>query len=141
MWSRLAARVAAMPRLARYLLVGNIGFDIDAAVTLLLAGHTGLDPRLSRVPGFLLASLATYLLNRHWTFGSAARGGFWRGWAAYMLASGIGALLNYVTYLSVVTVYGDGTWTVLAALFAGSLAGLSVGYLASSRLVFSHARR
>ncbi|HLU91315.1 MAG TPA: GtrA family protein [Pedomonas sp.] len=141
MFKRLAARLAALPRLPRYLLVGHVGFQIDAIVTLLLSGEGGIDPRLSRIPAFLTASLATYMLNRYWTFGVArTEGKFFRGWIAYMVATSVGALCNYLAYASVITWYGNDFWNVVSALVAGSFAGLAVSYFANSRFVFASAK-
>lgn len=141
MLKRIIAGLGALPRLPRYLLVGHVGFQIDAIVTLLLTGQGGIDPRVSRIPAFLLASLATYMLNRYWTFGvSREEGKFLRGWIAYMIATSVGALCNYLAYASVITWYGEGFWHVVTALIAGSFAGLAVSYLASSKFVFASAK-
>lgn len=141
MLKRLVARLAALPRLPRYLLVGHVGFQIDALVTLLLTQEGGVDARVSRIPAFLIASVATYALNRYWTFGvSRAQGKFFRGWVAYLVATSVGALCNYMAYAAVVTWHGDGFWDQLAALVAGSFAGLAVSYFANSRFVFASAK-
>ncbi|MCH8684758.1 GtrA family protein [Pedomonas mirosovicensis] len=141
MFKRLVARLAGLPRLPRYLLVGHVGFQIDALVTLLLTQQGGVDARLSRIPAFLIASIATYALNRYWTFGVArAEGKFFRGWAAYLVATAVGALCNYLAYAAVVTYHGDSFWNQLAALVAGSFAGLAVSYFANSRFVFASAK-
>lgn len=138
MFKRLAARLAALPRLPRYLLVGHVGFQIDALATLLLTQQGGVDARLSRIPAFLIASITTYALNRSWTFSVArSHGRFFRGWMAYLVATAVGALCNYMAYAAVVTWYGDGFWDQLAALVAGSFAGLAVSYFANSRFVFA----
>ena len=141
MFKRLAARLAVLPRLPRYLLVGHVGFQIDAIATLVLSGQGGIDPRLSRIPAFLVASIATYTLNRYWTFGvSREEGKFLRGWAAYMVATAVGAMCNYMAYASVITWYGEGSWHVVTALVAGSFAGLAVSYMASAKFVFASAK-
>ena len=51
----------------RFLLVGGLGFAIDAGFTHLLV-YVGLDPWLARIPAIVMAATFTWLANRHFTY-------------------------------------------------------------------------
>jgi len=118
----------------RFLVVGTIGFIIDAGCTLLLVDAAGWPAGLARLPAFLIASWATYRLNRAWTF--KERSGEPLGWSAYALATGVGAALNYATYSATVVAFGTSSPSIVGGVAAGALVGLGFNYLMSSRVVF-----
>lgn len=80
----------------RFLVVGTAGFLIDATVTHLLI-RPGLSAYLARVPAIALAMIATWLLNRHFTFRSrqAPTGREFRRYLAVAIGT---AGLNYLAY-------------------------------------------
>lgn len=125
-----------MSRLLRFGVAGTIGFLVDAGVLLLLIHGLGLDPYTARVPSFLAAATATWLINRYWTFAdrrNAARGAEWGRYVLAMLAGGI---VNYATYAALVaTVDPVRAWPVLGVA-AGSLAGMLVNYASSNWWIF-----
>ena len=123
----------ARQRLVRFGIVGALGFVIDAGVTFGLT-RAGLTPWLARLPAYLLANLATYALNRSWTFGHQI--GFWTGWARYFASTAAGAAVNYAAYSIVLLAAHHTPAAVLGAVAAGSLAGMIVNYLAARHLVF-----
>ncbi|MEE4303905.1 MAG: GtrA family protein [Wenzhouxiangella sp.] len=120
----------------RFAIVGTAGFVVDAAVlyALIEGFHTG--PLAARVPSFLCAATFTWALNRRWTFASRRTRRQLRQWGAYTLAMVCGALVNYGSYALVVMILPAARLTPLAALAAGSLAGLLVNYTLASRVVF-----
>ncbi len=122
-------------RFARFLVVGTGGFAIDAALTLLLSRGSGLDPLIARIPAFLAASAFTYSVNRRWTF--AARAPAWlRGWIHYVTVTGVGAVLNYVTYALVLVLLGTSSLPTLVGVALGSIVGLGFNFTLSDRVVF-----
>ena len=48
--------------------IGLIGFLVDAGVTYLGAKYLGLSPEFARPPGFVLATIVNFALNRSITF-------------------------------------------------------------------------
>ena len=63
---------AFIEQVARFLIVGTVGFAIDGGLLYLLV-RTDVDPYLARGLSFPPAVTATWYLNRVWTF--AARQG------------------------------------------------------------------
>lgn len=121
-------------RLMRFAVVGATGFVIDAGLT--FAFHrAGLSPWLARLPAYLVANLGTYTLNRNWTFNHRDRG-FLTGWARYFASTAAGAAVNYAAYSVVLLLTRHSSIEVLGAVAAGSLAGMSVNYLAARHFVF-----
>lgn len=122
-----------MQRFLRFCAVGVLGFVIDASITTLLS--TELQPLLARVPAFLAASIATYNLNRAWSF-SHTGSSSWRGYRTYVVTTSVGALINYAVFMVVVIVGGSLTWVIVTGVALGALAGLVFNYAAASRVVF-----
>jgi putative flippase GtrA len=122
-----------MGRLWRFVLVGGIGFLVDAGVLMLLISATPLDPFLARIVSIGCALMATWLLNRTLTFGPSGRG-LAREGARY---GGVGVATSVFSYLvySAVLLALPAT-PPLAALALASLAAMVLSFLGYSRLVF-----
>ena len=56
-----------MAPLLRFVLVGSLGFAVDAGLTLLLI-RAGLQPWLARAPAIVAAMACTWLANRRFTY-------------------------------------------------------------------------
>jgi putative flippase GtrA len=86
--------VAQVPAFA---LVGVIGYIVDAGITYAGARYLGLSPELARPPGFIVATIVNFLLNRAITFrGSSAP--FWRAFVRYWVVASGGLAVNYAVY-------------------------------------------
>src|SRR4029077_20590608 len=48
--------------------IGVIGYVVDAGITFLGAKYLGLSPELARPPGFIVATIVNFVLNRSITF-------------------------------------------------------------------------
>ena len=48
--------------------IGLIGYVVDAAITFVGAKYLGLSPELARPPGFIVATIVNFALNRSITF-------------------------------------------------------------------------
>jgi len=122
-------------RLVRFGIGGLIGFLVDSGLLHALMA-LGPGPYLARVPSFLGAATATWLVNRYWTFAdrrSAARAGEWTRYVAAMIAGG---LLNYGVYALLLAHSASvRAWPVLGVA-AGSVAGMGLNFLSSWFLVF-----
>lgn len=124
-----------MIRLLRFGIGGVLGFLVDSGVLYALL-TTGLGPYAARVPSFLCAATATWLVNRYWTFADrrgAGRGGEWGRYVVAMIAGGV---LNYAVYAALIA-HSDlvRAWPVLGVA-AGSIAGMVLNFLSSYFLVF-----
>lgn len=77
--------------------IGVIGYFVDAGTTYLGAKYLGLSPELARPPGFIIATIVNFILNRWITFRHArtpAVGAFVR----YCLVASSGLAVNYAVY-------------------------------------------
>ena len=77
--------------------IGLIGYFVDSAITYLGAKYVGLSPELARPPGFIVATIVNFALNRSITFRHARSplaGSFMR----YLLVASAGLAVNYAVY-------------------------------------------
>jgi putative flippase GtrA len=125
----LAAHGGLAAQVRAFLLVGCLGFAIDAGLTVLLS-RAGLSPYLARPPAALIAIASTWTLNRRFTFrpgGGARLAEFGR----YLSVSAAGLALNYALYSAVLA--GFGRLAVQApapAVVGGAVATGSLGAMA-----------
>lgn len=130
-----------MIQLLRFSVVGAAGFCVDALVLYALLTFALPDPLLARIPSFLCAATATWLLNRNWTFSTASRGRRLNQWGLYTLAMLSGAAVNYACYALVVLALPAAVLAPLLGLAVGSLAGLALNYTLARKLIFSSGAR
>ncbi|WP_223071480.1 GtrA family protein [Erythrobacter sp. SCSIO 43205] len=125
----------AISRFLRFALVGAAGFVVDVAA-LYASFALGAGVYLGRVISYLCAATFTWGGNRRFTFASELPPSFGE-WARFLIANASGGLVNYATYAALVS-WGPGLLAQPAlAVACGSIAGLVVNYLASSRFVFN----
>ena len=117
--------------------VGAIGFLVDVAVLYSLAGLIGLF--YGRAISFLAAVIATWLLNRRWTF-KHRRSGFAssREFSVYLALMLVGGAVNYAVYVGLVVSYQLVLQHPVIGVAAGSLAGMLINFLASRFILFRH---
>ena len=100
----ITARGALMRQIPSFALIGALGFCVDAGLTVLIATGLGVSPFFARLPAVAAATVATFLLNRAFTFGGRA---FWlREFARYVLVAAGGQALNYAVYAAALTTLG-----------------------------------
>ncbi len=88
---RIAAQIPA------FATIGSIGYLVDAGITYAGAQYLGLSPELARPPGFIVATVVNFLLNRAITF-RHSRTPFWRAFARYWIIASVGLAVNYAVY-------------------------------------------
>lgn len=88
--------MAGRKALLGFIVVGSIGFVVDAGVLTLLSQRFGVNLYVARLCSFVLACLATWILNRTFVFESDAlsAGAKKREYGRYFLVQTGGALLN-----------------------------------------------
>ena len=89
--ARLAFQVPA------FAAVGLFGLVVDAAVTYVGAKHLGLSPELARPPGFVIATIANFLLNRAITF-RHSDAPLAQAFLRYCAVASAGLVVNYAAY-------------------------------------------
>lgn len=77
--------------------IGLTGYFIDAGITFLGAKYGGLSPELARPPGFLVATIVNFALNRLITF-RHSRAPLFRAFLRYCGVAAIGLAVNYAVY-------------------------------------------
>jgi len=77
--------------------IGLTGYVVDAAITYLGAKYLGLSPEIARPPGFLIATLVNFALNRAITF-RHAKAPLVRAFLRYCLVAAGGLAINYAVY-------------------------------------------
>lgn len=122
-----------MSRPIRFLVVGCLGFAVDAISLVVLLAATGGDPILLRVLSIALALTATWLLNRHLTFGPSDRRVAVEG-ARYGGVGIVTAAANYLIY-SAVLLFSPAI-APLVALVIGSVAAMVFSYIGYGKFVF-----
>ena len=123
-----------MNRIIRFAFVGAAGFLIDAAVLSFLLATLPVGPYVSRLISISVALSATWLLNRHLTFGPSDRAMALEG-ARY---GGVGfatAFVNYVVYSA--CIFSIPQIPPILALVIGSAVAMLLSYFGYARLVFS----
>ena len=139
--------------LLRFGVAGLVGLAVDIAV-LYAALYLGCGPLVGRVLSFLAAVVATYAINRRFTFGAAAAASTlspWQQWWRYLGAMAFGGAVNYGVYCLIVLLWPTSgalaslqAFAPMVAVACGSLAGMTLNFLSAKLLVFKagagHAR-
>lgn len=120
-------------------IVGAIGFVVDAGI--LYAGlYIGLGYYIGRILSYICAATTTWFLNRRWTFKAAANDNKKAEWLRFVVLNLGGFVVNYGTYLLALHIMPQDSMPQslipLAAVAAGSLAGLFVNFGINKYLVF-----
>lgn len=124
----------------RFGLVGSCGFAVDETILTILHYGIGLDRYSSRAVSIFCAATFTWWGNRNLTFAEHATTGGLRDlageWLKFMLANGIGALVNYSVYTLLVSFAPYPLDNPLVATAAGVAVGLVFNFTLSKRFVF-----
>lgn len=124
--------MAADGAFLRFCAVGAVGFVVDAGLTLLLSQGLQWTPVASRIVAFVVAATVTWLLNRHYTFRSQAG---LRSWAPYVMATGVGALINIGIYWLWLRVAGVAPAAILGGVALGSGVALAFNFFVSRAIL------
>jgi putative flippase GtrA len=128
---------AEAPQFLRFAFVGGTGFAIDAAILALLHYGAGLDPFSARVISIVIATFATWRLNRSLTFGASVHSQAHEA-LRYATVAAFAAGVNYLVYALVLLIW-RGTPPIVALVF-GAGAAMLFSYAGYSRVVFGSAR-
>jgi len=84
--------------------IGLVGYVVDASITYMGAKYLGLSPEIARPPGFLIATVVNFALNRAITF-RHAKAPLVRAFLRYCLVAAAGLAVNYAVYSLCVVVW------------------------------------
>ena len=121
--------------LARFAVVGTVGFLVDGGVLQLLVSAADWSPFAARALSFPAALTATFVLNRAWTF-QGLRMGVARAYGAYGAIQLVGALINLAVFSVCVLAAPALYERPLIALAVGAGVAMLFNYYASKRVVF-----
>ena len=126
--------------LRSFVAVGAVGFVIDAGLLAALTHGAGWSPWIARIPSFVTAVTATWLLNRRLTF--AGRGLQRRSLEAigYGTVQLCGALINLAVFGFCLGLFPRLTALPLIPFAAGAGIAMIFNYVAASRLLYARRR-
>jgi putative flippase GtrA len=121
--------------------IGLLGYFVDAGVTYLCAKYLRLSPELARPPGFIVATVVNFLLNRAITFRHAGAP-LVRAFARYWLVAMAGLAVNYSVYSACVLLAPIAGISVVPAILplfvaAGSGAAMFLTFVGFRFFAFS----
>jgi len=129
--------VSSHRRLPGFVIVGAIGFLVDAGVLTLLMTGFGFDTYGARAISFTLAASITWYMNRRWVFDRAAVKISGREYTSYVLVQVIGAVINLAVFVAVIESFPTLEKMPVIPLAIGAAVALIFNFGASSRFVFS----
>lgn len=120
----------------RFAVAGLLGLVVDVTI-LYGASMLGMGWFAGRALSFTCAVWTTWQFNRHFTFAPGVQAqSAWRQWWLYVSAMLGGGAINYATYSLVMLGAPPVPLLPMAAVAAGSLAGMSVNFLIAKYFVF-----
>lgn len=128
------SRMQNWQRIRSFVLVGGVGFVVEASVLSALIASGWLSPYSGRLVSFPLAVLCTWYLNRRLTFRSNARPASEA--SRYFVVQTTGALINLATYWLLLSVSAVFYRYPLLPFAAGSAVAMLSNYAFSVRWVF-----
>lgn len=137
----IATRLPLPAQMLRFGLVGTIGFLVDTATVYLAHFRLGLDLYSAGALAYLTAASTTWLLNRHFTFPEARAQQAGRQWLRFVVTQLAGFALNRGTYAVLIATMAAARAEPVIAVAAGSIAGMTVNFLAARFLVFREGAR
>jgi putative flippase GtrA len=91
----IPGRIAS--QIPSYAAIGVLGYFVDATITYCCAKYLGMSPEFARPPGFIVATIVNFTLNRAITF-RHADAPLLRAFLRYWLVAGAGLAVNYAVY-------------------------------------------
>jgi putative flippase GtrA len=125
-------------RFAAFAAVGTVGFCVDAGVLTALVRYGGFNPYAARVASFGVAVVATWALNRRFTFDSGAASALERAseYGRYFSVQVAGASANLAVYSICLVMWPPLIHWLVVPLAAGSAVGLIINFLGAKLWVF-----
>lgn len=122
--------------LVPFLVVGTIGFSVDAVALALLTHGAGLGPYLARALSFMVAVSATYALNRAWSF--RARASKRRGpeYGRYLAVQIGGVAINFACFALCIELWPVFAANPVLALAVGSIVAMAWNYAGARLFTF-----
>ncbi|MDR3507644.1 MAG: GtrA family protein [Caulobacteraceae bacterium] len=127
------------PAFIRFGMVGVAGFTVDALVLHAMTGLVGLTPVMGRFVSFPVAVLATWALNRTFTFKGPTAHKPLKQALVYAAVQGVGGAANIGAYTIALAAAPPLKHMLLIPLAIGSAAGLCLTFLGAKHIAFKAA--
>lgn len=119
-----------------FIIVGGIGFIIDASILSILVHGYGWGDYTARIVSFAVAVTATWYLNRRYVFYARKTPDRHREFSRYLAVQLTGMAINFLAYsLCIATVEIMDRWPVMA-LAVGSTVALFFNFMGARIFVF-----
>lgn len=123
-------------RFLRFAIVGALGFCVDASVLLALVAAGWAGPISGRLASFACAVLATFEMNRRWSFEDVQQPSYVATLVAYLGVQGVGFLCNLGVYTLALTVVPPPLNKPLFCLALASGLALVINFAGARLIVF-----
>jgi putative flippase GtrA len=128
-------RIRLLVQFGMFGMVGLGGFVIDTGTVYALKGRFGL--YVAGLAAYFTAATGTWMFNRLWTFRHATRSEPWHvQWRRFLTANLGGFIINRGLYAILVTFVDVAARQPVIAVFAGALAGMTLNFNLSRKMVF-----
>jgi putative flippase GtrA len=132
--------LSVLRRLPGFVIVGAIGFLVDAGILTALVTGFGAGHYVARAISFTVAVTATWYMNRRWVFDRVTAHKSSREYTSYLVVQVIGAVINLSIYVAVIELVPKLAETPVIPLALGAAVALLFNFGASSRFVFAEPR-
>ena len=124
------------PQIARFIVVGGLGFVVDLGLTLALARFFGLEADAARLIAIAFAVSFTFILNRRVTFASSDPAVFTEA-LRYCVVSLAGAGVNFACYQATLAQAGHSAPALALAVVIGSGAAMAANFTGMRLFAFA----
>jgi putative flippase GtrA len=122
----------------KFAFVGGVGFLVDALLLLIFVHKLNIDISISRIFSFLFAVLITWLLNRRFTFLQDSKFKKRKEYIYYISIQSIGALLNYMIFITLVYSYKIFEEYLILPLALASIIVMFFNFFLIKNKIYSH---
>lgn len=119
-----------------FVVVGTVGFVVDAAILSGLIYLYELNPYQARVISYIIALLVTWSLNSKWTFRNRVARKTHHEFYLYSAIQTIGVAINYGVYVWIISIFSWLFFNPVFALAVGSVVAMGFNYLTLRYIVF-----
>ena len=123
-----------------FLVIGSVGFAVDAGILTLLSGGLGANVYMARAFSFAAATLITWWLNRIFTFRSARVSASSSEYLRYAAVQIVGALTNLLVFAWLLKQHPWMLSAPIVPLSIGAAVALMWNFAGCRYLVFRESR-
>lgn len=120
----------------RFLLVGGVGFSIDAGLLVLAHDLLMVEWPIARLVSFTVAATVTWLLNRSLTFAARAGRATIEQWRRYVAVNAAGAALNLAIFMLLISLATPLADRPIVALALAAAVALAFNFFGTRAVVF-----